>query len=96
MVRGALALLLAALAWRVTRDYALLPAGEAMFVALVTAFAVLHRPRGGAGRKITALVLALTLSGFWFLLHDRLADRNLVLVGVLVALTGLLAAGGEE
>lgn len=96
LVRWALALLLAALAWRVTRDYALLSAGEALFVAGMTLLAVIRRPRGGAWRFISAPLLALLLAGFWLILADRLADRNMVLVGVLTALTGLLTTGGED
>ena len=96
LLRWALALLLAALAWRVTRDYALLAAGEAGFVAAMTVLAVARRPHGGAWRVITALLLALLLGGFWFILADRLADRNMVLVGVLAALTGLLAVNRND
>ena len=95
-VRGALALLLGTLAWGVTRNYVQLADTEALLVAGLTAFAAMCPPRAGVWRIITAVLLALTLLGFWYILRDRLADRNLVLVGILVALTGLLSHGRKE
>ena len=92
-VRGALALMLGALAWVVTRDYVMLTDRQALLVAGLTVFTVVCRPRGRTWRIIAVLLLALTLLVFWYIMRDRLADRNLVLVGLLVALTGLLAAG---
>ncbi len=92
-VRGTLALILGVLAWAVTRDYVLLADREALMIAGLTTFTVLCRPRSRIWRIVTALLLVLMLFGFWYLLRDRLADRNLVLVGLLVALTGLLVSG---
>ena len=95
--RGILGLMLSVLAWAVSRSYVQLTGGEALLVGGLILSAVLcPSKRAGAWRIITPILLALTLLGFWFILRDRLADRNLVLVGVLVALTGLFAAGGKE
>ncbi len=89
-VRGVLALMLAFLAWGVSHNYAFLTGQEALLVAGLLAFAVMCPTRTGAWRITAALALVVTLVGFWYILHDRLASRNLVLVGLLVALTGLL------
>ncbi len=95
--RGILGLTLGGLAWAVSRSYVQLTGGEALLVGGLTLSAVLcPSARAGAWRIITAMLLALTLLGFWYILRDRIADRNLVLVGVLVALTGLFAARGKE
>ncbi len=95
--RSALGLLLGVLAWGLSRSYVQLSGGEALLVGGLTLCAVLcPSMRGGAWHIIAIILLALTLLGFWFILRDRLADRNLVLVGVLVALTGLFAARGRE
>ncbi len=91
--RGGLALLLGGLAWGVSHSYALLTGGQALLVAVLTGSAVLCPFRSRPGRILAAPLLALTLLAFWYILHDRLADRNLVLVGLLVALTGLFATG---
>lgn len=90
-VRSVLALMLGALAWEVTHDYVLLTKREALLVGILTVSAGVCRPKG-AWRILTLLLLTVTLLGFWYILRDRMADRNLVLVGILAALTGFLAS----